>query len=210
MFCEWQCSTYPATRADFNFVHIKSTAMRKNGSIIMRAQSYCKPKTTASFVYIVVSVTCLTPHLSWWRHQMEIVSALLALCAGNSPVTSEFPAERPVTRSLDVFFDLRLNTRLSKQSRGWWFETPSRSFWRHCNAKTSLCVLNVEWMSLPLIHWCLVTLLYICVLVNNWFRWPLDTFPVSANTWTDANLSTNELLGMEAYWCHGVQKIGIS
>ena len=61
------------------------------------------------------------------------IFALLALCAGNSPVTGEFPAQRPVTRSFDVFFDLRLNERLSKQWRGWWFETPSRSPWRHCN-----------------------------------------------------------------------------
>ena len=53
---------------------------------------------------------------------MEIFSALLALCAGNSPVTGEFPAQRPVTRSFDVFFDLRQNKRLSKQSWGWWFE----------------------------------------------------------------------------------------
>ena len=58
---------------------------------------------------------------SWWRHQMETFSALLALCAWNSPVTGEFPAQRPVTRSFDVFFDLRLNIRLSKQSWGWWF-----------------------------------------------------------------------------------------
>ena len=56
-----------------------------------------------------------------------------SLCAGNSPVTGEFPAQRPVTRSFDVFFDLRLITRLSKQSRGWWFETPSRPLWCHCN-----------------------------------------------------------------------------
>ena len=69
----------------------------------------------------------------WWRHQMETFSALLALCAGNSPVTSEFSAQRPVTRSFYVFFYLRLNKRLSKQSWGWWFETPSRSLWRHCN-----------------------------------------------------------------------------
>ena len=53
-------------------------------------------------------------HLSWWRHQMKTFSALLALCAGNSPVTGEFPAQRPVTRSFDVFFDLLLNKRLSK------------------------------------------------------------------------------------------------
>ena len=41
---------------------------------------------------------------------MEVFSAILALCAGNSPVTGEFPSQRPVTRSFDVFFDLRLNT----------------------------------------------------------------------------------------------------
>ena len=70
---------------------------------------------------------------SWWRDQMETFSALLALCAGNSPVTGEFPSQRPVTRSFDVFFDLHLNKRLSKQSWGWWFETPSRPLWRHCN-----------------------------------------------------------------------------
>ena len=47
--------------------------------------------------------------------------------------TGEFSAQRPVTRSCDVFFDLRLNKRLSKQSWGWWVETPSRSLWHHCN-----------------------------------------------------------------------------
>ena len=64
---------------------------------------------------------------------MEAFSASLAICAGNSPVPGEFPAQRPVTRSFDVFFDLRLNKRLSKQSWGWWFETLSRPLWRHCN-----------------------------------------------------------------------------
>ena len=44
-----------------------------------------------------------------------------------SRFTVEFPAQRPVTWSFDVFFDLRLNKLLSKQSWGWWFETPSRS-----------------------------------------------------------------------------------
>ena len=45
---------------------------------------------------------------------METFSSLLAICAGKSPVTGEFPAQRPETRSFDVFFDLRLNKRLSK------------------------------------------------------------------------------------------------
>ena len=70
----------------------------------------------------------------WWRHQMETFSALLALCAGNSPVTGEFPPQRPVTQSFDVSLICELNKRLSKQSRGWWFETPSHLLWRHCNA----------------------------------------------------------------------------
>ena len=77
----------------------------------------------------------------WWRHQIETFSALLALCAENSPVTGEFPAQRPVTRSFYVFFDLCLNKRLSKQCCGWWFETPSNPSWRHCNGFPRCCAL---------------------------------------------------------------------
>ena len=71
-------------------------------------------------LYVYLSIC-----FSWWRHPMETFSVLLAICVGNSPVTGEFPTQRPVTRIFDVFFDLRLNKRLSKQSGGWWFETPS-------------------------------------------------------------------------------------
>ena len=53
----------------------------------------------------------------------------------------EFPTQRPGTRSFDVFFDLRLDKRLSKQSWGWWFGTQSRPLWRHCN------VLVLNWSS---------------------------------------------------------------
>ena len=69
----------------------------------------------------------------WWRHQMEAFSALLAICAGNSPVSGDFPAQRPVTLSFGVFFDLWPNKRLSKQPWGWWFDTPSGSIWCHSN-----------------------------------------------------------------------------
>ena len=65
--------------------------------------------------------------LPWWRHEMEAFPASLAICAGNSPVTGEFHAHLPVTRSFVVFFDLRLNTRLSKQSWGWWYERSRRA-----------------------------------------------------------------------------------
>ena len=71
---------------------------------------------------------------------METFYALLAICAENSPVTGEFATQRPVTRNFDVFFDLRLNKRLSKQPWGWWFETPSRPLWHHCNVTISVYV----------------------------------------------------------------------
>ena len=76
---------------------------------------------------------------SWWRHQMETFSALLAICVGNSPVTGEFPAQRPVAWNFDdVFFDLRLNKRLRKQSWGLWFETLSRPLWPHYNEQVEI------------------------------------------------------------------------
>ena len=71
------------------------------------------------------------------------------LC-GNSPVPGEFPAQRPVTWSFDVFFDLRLNKRLSKQSWSWWFETLSSSLWRHHNEKKNPNIIlfaRVIWWS---------------------------------------------------------------
>ena len=73
---------------------------------------------------------------SWWRHQMETFSALLVICAGNSPVPGEFPSQRPVIRSFGFFFDLSLNKRFSKQSWGWWFGVPSHPLWRHCNVRS--------------------------------------------------------------------------
>ena len=76
---------------------------------------------------------------TWWRHQMETFSTLLAICAGNSPVPGEFPSQRPVTQSFDVFFDLRLNKRLSKQWWGWWFETLSHPLWCHRNECHRIC-----------------------------------------------------------------------
>ena len=56
---------------------------------------------------------------AWWRHQMETFSMLLAICAGNSPVPGEFPTQRPVTRSFDVFFDLaRINGWVNNDEAG--------------------------------------------------------------------------------------------
>ena len=79
-------------------------------------------------------------HHSWWRHQMETLSALLALCAWNSPVTS--------TRASDAelwcfHWSGPEWTRLSKQSWGWWFETPSRPLRRHSYAESGLALLTL-------------------------------------------------------------------
>ena len=64
-----------------------------------------------------------------WKHFPRYWS----FCEGNPVVTGWFLSQRQVTRSFDVFFGLRLNKRLSKQSIRCWFETPSRSLWCHCN-----------------------------------------------------------------------------
>ena len=71
------------------------------------------------------------------------------------------PTQRPVTRIFDVFFDLRLNKRLSKQPWGWWFETLSWSLWRHCNIQLKFRLFNVKrftcWLdgeiSFYFLHW---------------------------------------------------------
>ena len=69
----------------------------------------------------------------------------MALCERNSPVTGEFLSQRPVTWSIDGFFDLRLNKQLSKQLRHWWFEMPSHSLWCHCNGRGIIENVIVFW-----------------------------------------------------------------
>ena len=68
---------------------------------------------------------------TWWRHQMEHFPRYWPIVRGIHrliPRTKASDAELPF-----FFFDLRLNKPLSKQSWGWWFETLSRSLWRHGN-----------------------------------------------------------------------------
>ena len=86
---------------------------------------------------------------TWWHHQMETFSALLGFCVGNLLATGEFPSQRLMTRSFDVFFDMCLNKQLSKQSWGWWFEMPSCSLWCYCNETGKFHSLgaNQKWNS---------------------------------------------------------------
>ena len=88
---------------------------------------------TAQYMEEALCVSINTP----WSFMMtssngNIFRVTGAFC-GELSVTGEFPSQRPMTRSFDVFFDLRLNKQFSKQSWGWLLETPSRVFLRHCN-----------------------------------------------------------------------------
>ena len=145
----------------------------------------------------------------WWRHQMETFSALLALCAGNSPVTGEFPAQRPVTRSFDAFFDLHLNKRLSKQPWGWWFETPSWSLWRQCSTMMLFGFAWPQWVNghtrFPklayLIHSRVITL------TREWIRKPMIwtyylDFPQCHPCSASRNLRVWQSIGRPFKWTH--------
>ena len=117
-----------------HFVIIKLSMMTSSNGKICRVTGHlCGEFTSHRLIPPTKASDTELYIFSWWRHQMETFYALLDICAGNSPVPGEFPAQRPVTRSFDVFFDLRLNKRLRKQSWGWWFETLTCPFWRHCN-----------------------------------------------------------------------------
>ena len=107
------------------------------------AQAVEKPLELQAIWDAMMSTSPLFLTIPWWRHQMETFSALLAICAGNSPVPGEFPTQRPVTRSFDVYFDLRPDKRLNKQSWGWWLETLSHSLWRHGNANVQSDISDI-------------------------------------------------------------------
>ena len=71
------------------------------------------------FVWTCVITTCLFDlHLLLPLTSLHgTFSVLQVLCEGNPPATGGFLSQKPVTWSFDVFFDLHLNKRLSKQSR---------------------------------------------------------------------------------------------
>ena len=142
--------------------------MKQHGSI----------NAVSQYIYSRISIQCgLILHhvLSWWRYHMEKKSALLALFEWIPLVTGGFHSQRPVTWSFDVFFYLRLNKRLGKQSRRQWFETPSLSLWRHYNNRSE-CNLKKyaqRWaMRFPVsVFWRTSTLLYRCGIVHGLLQW---------------------------------------
>ena len=69
---------------------------------------------------------------TWWKSSNGSIFRVTGHLCREFTGARWIPAQRPLTRSFDVFFDPRLNKRLSKQSWGWWFKTLSRPLWRHC------------------------------------------------------------------------------
>ena len=118
-----------------------------------------------------------------WKFMMtssnENIFRVTGHLCGDSPVHGEFPTQKPVTRSSDVFFDLRLNKRLSKQWWCWWFETPSCPLWHHCNVgmlekmikrKTSAYYASAYTAVIDYtsgLHWCYIVCLTYFV-INLW------------------------------------------
>ena len=95
--------SFPFKKPEFLKICLRNFWMNKNTTYFMNWQ-------TIRFDHAYETQFSLHNHKSaWWRHEMESCSALPALCEGNSLVTGEFPSQRPVTRSFDVFFDLRLS-----------------------------------------------------------------------------------------------------
>ena len=107
--------------------------------------------------------------ITWWRPMTTSsngkIFSITGCLWGEPLVTGEFPSQRPVTQSFDIFFDLSLNKQLSKESRRQWFETPS--LWRHCNEhyvqpRSGLRRLATLWF---LCNWqvCLLCVSIICL-----------------------------------------------
>ena len=119
----------------------------------------------------------------------------------------EFPAQRSVTRSFDVFFDLRLNEWMSKQPWGWWFETLSWSLWCHCNVDTleqpSVGNFSLKNGSIYIIgHFVSAS---IClndssIYRSKWYREALYYF------WAEGNIKSHNLPLIGVYWRISFQK----
>ena len=148
-------------------------------------------------------LTDLISHVSWNAKCIMMTSSngnifrlTGPLSVENSPVASEFSTQRPVTRSFDIFCDLCLNKMFSKQPWGWWFETPSRPSWRHCNgvneesAVLYFCeVLTWNWVTIEYHFWCIpfspwiASISYKSALVCVWNYFSQLTLTEISNHW---------------------------
>ena len=145
--------------------------------------------------------------LSWWRHEMGTFSALLAIVHGihRSPVNSPHKGQ---WHGALMCFDLRLNKQLSKQSWGWWFETPSHPLWCHCNVcwmimffykyrKIGRC-FTCYCMGIPKRH-------YLCIIEEKHGLIELKSFPRECRT-SKSYIPFDPGIGlMDLYQIHSVE-----
>ena len=140
-------------------------------------------------------------YVTWWRHQTETVSALLALCVQNSPVIGKFPTQRPVTRTFNFFYDLRLNKRLSKQSWGWRFETLSRSLWRHSNEHMAwLCHNELSNSNFNSCFWVCALLVLSVIFIHEHHQWNIHYRERDSNVYGIIFLHSYTPLGSWCLW----------
>ena len=93
----------------------------------------------SKWICFMITKTCaVLCQVDWYNSLSDIMASsngnifrVTGLLWGESTGHRWIPSQRPVTRSFDVFFDMRMNKRFSKQSRRRWFETPS--LWHQCN-----------------------------------------------------------------------------
>ena len=96
---------------------------------------------TTYFVHIVSSTSAKWILCSPVTHICIMTSSNGNIFRVTGQMCGEFTGHRWIsgTKASDAelwcyfSFDMRLEKRLSKQWRGWWFDTPSCPLWRHCN-----------------------------------------------------------------------------
>ena len=128
------------------FVQLSPTSVEKSGCDISCLFSlHCK----VSVKYSTSNCYYNSPQLLNMMTSLNgNIFLVLAFCAGNSPGTGEFLGQKPATQNLNVFVDLHLTIRLSRQSSSRWFETPSHQFWRHCNTEMKHVWANTDFPSM--------------------------------------------------------------
>ena len=119
--CIFNPNRYPT---EFIITSYTRMVYHRNSYIFIRLNCYICKQSSISSSYIrsiyMYRIQFKKKTLKWWTVFM-------------TSSNGESPSQRPVTRSFDMFFDLRLNKRMSKQSRHRWFETPLWSSLRHCD-----------------------------------------------------------------------------
>ena len=129
------------------------------------------------------AIDCVNhPWLLWCDNYSDTLLSISMVTSSNGNIfrvtghlRGEFTAPRwiPYTRSFDVFFDLRLNKRLSKQWRGWWFETLTRPLWRHRNVKLIAFLASSHHQNIAV--WIILTIYFDAIFTTNLYVLKIET-----------------------------------